>query len=448
MTLPPSRYALVLSRHRTAATGVSLAVINAFVLAATWIYATQGRQWGWRVRYIAARLDLRVENNVAVWYSSMLFFLVALAALGAYTADRHTSERPRDRLLDFGWLVMAALFAALSLDELGSLHERISNIPGLNLSASTLNAWVGAVAIPGALIVLFLLAFAGLRVRRSVPAFLLLILAVMLLATIPFQEEWESRMRAEGGAAVWRRPGVLVALEEGAELFGALGALLGTLIYTRAAAAPRHGKAGSAALRQMRLTPTPRQALRAVVLLTAGMAPIMVLSAQPWFDVNDGRGIPLHWFPAALALLVALLAAYGADAVQQAEAGARRAWPFMALALVSLFLSADHGAAHLITREFWAGTPERRVWLDLGLSVLVAGTACALVRQRQFGAWGRSAIVAWAALIVTGIFLGGMAAVLGGFTASAVLLIALSAALAADPVAIPVFDVAPGPHQK
>lgn len=70
-----------------------------------------------------APLDLGNENIVAAWFSGMLLLLASLHAADGYFRLRNTNLKA-----GLAWCVIAAMLLALSLDEIGSLHERIENL--------------------------------------------------------------------------------------------------------------------------------------------------------------------------------------------------------------------------------------------------------------------------------------------------------------------------------
>ena len=70
---------------------------------------------------IAVQLNLELEGNVAVWYSSVVLLLAAAGAIAAARAD----DRRRCRLL---WTVCALFFVGLSIDEMAQLHERTGRL--------------------------------------------------------------------------------------------------------------------------------------------------------------------------------------------------------------------------------------------------------------------------------------------------------------------------------
>ncbi len=70
--------------------------------------------------------DLKLEGNIAVWYSSALLLMTAFAALAV-------AANPPSRLLHpyrhrAVWALAAAFFAGLSVDETAQLHETVGRI--------------------------------------------------------------------------------------------------------------------------------------------------------------------------------------------------------------------------------------------------------------------------------------------------------------------------------
>src|SRR5690606_27821048 len=115
-----------------------------------------------------------------------LLLSASLAMAACFVVDRRTSVAAGDRLVDYGWLACAAVFALLSLDEMGSLHERIplDAIP----TVDGLQGWTAGLAVPIAAVAALLLAFAWLRLRRNVATAAFMILGVLLFVSIPIQE--------------------------------------------------------------------------------------------------------------------------------------------------------------------------------------------------------------------------------------------------------------------
>jgi hypothetical protein len=84
------------------------------------------------INFWLVQLYLGAENVVATWYASMLFLAVALAALLAFAVERK-QKRPGWRgWRAHGWTLATAVFIILSLDEIGSFHERLGLLRSSN----------------------------------------------------------------------------------------------------------------------------------------------------------------------------------------------------------------------------------------------------------------------------------------------------------------------------
>lgn len=96
--------------------------------------------------YWLVQLHLGTENVLAAWYSSMLLLAVALAAYLAFAVERK-QKPPRPGRWSAAWLLLAAAFTALSLDEIGSFHERLGLLPWTNPPSPGLR-WAGQWGFP------------------------------------------------------------------------------------------------------------------------------------------------------------------------------------------------------------------------------------------------------------------------------------------------------------
>ena len=172
------------------------------------------------VQSVMSQLSLQGENVLAAWFSSMSMLLAGVAAATCFALERRT---PAGRgLLSIGWLILAGVFLLLSLDELGSLHERIGAVRGVGSSAgeSAPPGWVVLLAPPIGVVAAFMAAFARARLRRFPAACALMLLGVALFLTVPLQELIEISLFSTLGAS--RRPALLSVLEEGTELAGVI----------------------------------------------------------------------------------------------------------------------------------------------------------------------------------------------------------------------------------
>ena len=141
-----------LSRGRVVILAAAVAAMNVLMLAATAAADTVGADAPWRLRLAAEQVDLALERNAAAWYSSMLLLSVALACAFCFAVDARSGGGRASRVLGVGWLLLAALFAALSLDELGSLHERVNDLLHFGAAVDLVRVagpgWVGVLAVP------------------------------------------------------------------------------------------------------------------------------------------------------------------------------------------------------------------------------------------------------------------------------------------------------------
>lgn len=307
--------------------GLSLAAVNLVFTAGTaafihyWaereVYGPRGRAF---IDVVLVQVHLATENVIAAWYSSMLLLSVAIAAVVAYALDRRHSHTGLERVVETGWLVIAACFALLSLDEIGSLHERLGMV---TRGGSAARGWVYVLAVPIGVIGLLLAAFAWLRLRRAPAAAAFFVAGIALFLSNPVMELIEMSLLHGGGSM--RIHDTLLVVEEGlAELGGTLCFLLGVLLYIRATAGPGpHDFALD--------TPAALHAFAAGgLLLTAGVP------VTRWFVDRlppGDTGIPDNWFAAAALYLLALLAL------------ATRGTRALPLAAGSIVLSAAFGAS-------------------------------------------------------------------------------------------------------
>jgi hypothetical protein len=249
------------------------------------------------IKYFLVQGHLATENVVAAWYSSMLLLMVALAAIAACSVDR----RSRRGNLSWGWTLMGLAFAGLSLDEIGSFHERIGMVRELSSSGEAAAGWVFVLGIPIGVVALFLLAFATLHVRRVPAAFRWMVAGVGLFLSNPAFELVEMRLIHGAGAdpATWQRTvhDLLLVLEEGVlELFGILCFLAAALTYLGTVAGPRVSWTFNT-LRARWLI----RGLTALAIMGVFVSAWVVSKLPP-----GDTGIPSNWFPAAMLMVAGI----------------------------------------------------------------------------------------------------------------------------------------------
>lgn len=270
----------------------TIIAINILLLAGTFIFNTS------HIQYFR-ETDLASENVFAAWYSSMLLLLSAVLSFYCFMMDECRIEQKSRRVWNFGWLVYTAAFAALSFDELGSIHEHIGNFTAFkqagNLVAETKDSgWLFFYIIVG-VVSLFMLMFSILKLKDVRWSLLLLVTGLLLYLSNPFQEYFEiETMRAAGGEQSWRRPVILLLLEEGSEIFGSLSFFTAIALYTKQY--------------PYRIETNKFPLLRLVVYCFLGATICFLLIDVLFGDVrgDEQNGVPKNWITAATAFLLSV----------------------------------------------------------------------------------------------------------------------------------------------
>lgn len=141
--------------------------------------------------------NLGLEMNLAAWYSSILLLALSLLA-------RELSSEQEDFRSD--WMILAFLFAVLSFDEMGSLHERLGYLAGDI-------AYLPLALLGGFLFLVVFLHFWRAPAMRRTAVFLLI--GFVLMASAAPQEYLEHRINWPTSVE-----GIRLGLEEGLELAG------------------------------------------------------------------------------------------------------------------------------------------------------------------------------------------------------------------------------------
>lgn len=412
------------SRRKITALICMLAGVNVLMLGITYLSHTVLLPLAGRIRFVGNQFSLSRENNFAAWYSSMLMLAVSLAMLGCFALDLRAIQSRRERLLGYGWLIGAILFAGLSLDELGSLHERVSGL-GFMPALPNLYGWPKFLAIPITIVGLFILAFTWFRMRAKPAACVLMLAGLLLLVSVPFQEHIQEMQRsiylstAVGSPA---RPPSLILLEEGAEIFGALCFLASAIVYGTSLS---HQDTQGSVVPEKVFRVRVGFVTTAVVVLGIGLLLVHFGLPHPSWGWS---GITANWFPAALAAVAALLSFRLASGPRPRDRVILATTALSLLGLVNLALSIDHGSAHRFTEELWSGDPTKRRILD---ALLVSGILLSVglfwIQTPSRVAGG--AVTAWALLLLVAFLDAGPPRAILAFGAYAILLVTLVATL-------------------
>ena len=175
-------------------------------------------------RLLFELFDLNGENNVPTWFTALVW---AMAAGLAMVASRR--EFSTDVVMRWSWFLLGGVFLLLSLDEVGSLHERLLGLAGdtikrsFGLADSFYYSWAPmgmlAVILVAGLFVPFLL-----RIPRGVAARLILAAGVFLSGSLAIETIGSSYeagwiVSTEAFRITWYR---LIFVEEVLEMIGAI----------------------------------------------------------------------------------------------------------------------------------------------------------------------------------------------------------------------------------
>jgi hypothetical protein len=230
---------------------------------------------------VAKQFNLGVELNFATWWSSALLFGAALLAYELFSTQRSK--------LRAAWLILTAVFTALSLDELGGLHERIGEL-----------SWLFFVPIGAIAALALAYAFYQLLQERAMHRSTgILLLGFALLGTIIVQEflefavDWTGTLRA-----------LRMAVEEGTELVGQSLLLWGMIRWRNYAAFTALGQNTPHGI--MAGTPRPSVMKHILIVMCGALAAqaVVTLMTNNLTDTAN-HGDPSMWFPVALFIFLA-----------------------------------------------------------------------------------------------------------------------------------------------
>ena len=233
------------------------------------------------------RLALGGENSLGVWWQG---FLLLLASLHSF--DGYYLNRDRDATAARAWLVLGVVFACLSLDEVGSLHERSELFVPLGGFWAAVSPFAAVLAGATVYAVAALLRSSTYRVRGVMIAGVL-----SLFGAVAFQEYLEWTTRWWGDSRHLR-----TALEEGTEMAGMLLAVAASLPNTM-------GVFGRGGVGQEPVFLVIHRGFRPIFGLGIACVPVLTVLTMHLPDL-DLRGHPASWLAAAA------LAAAGLSAVR------------------------------------------------------------------------------------------------------------------------------------
>jgi len=222
-------------------------LITIFFIVTTFLaYFTHGSEWHrvWGINFhrVLELLDLREENTLATWFSSMVFLAVGIGFLllgWGYSSNYSISRLTR------GIFKLATIGAILlSADEVASIHETVGKSFGRFIGKLFVGAptddkgffWVPLFA-PIALIGLIAVAIMLHKIIANMPtsrdwqrysAYLAILIAFMCLPGVFVLEllEWHLSVLNQGVT-------ILTCFEETFEMFGMYSLFFGTMLIAR-----------------------------------------------------------------------------------------------------------------------------------------------------------------------------------------------------------------------
>ena len=323
---------------------------NLVFLTGTAVFARFDRSfnedWGAEpiIKFLLVQFNLGRENVAASWYASMIILAVGLLAFLCFWLDFQRFEG-RPKQLSFGWLIVGFLFTGLSLDEIGSLHERVGMITSLNPFGDVPLGWVTLLAIPIGTVALFMLIFGWVHIRKNPWSFVLFGLGVLLFISVPFQEKFEiDQWHSAAVRDAWQRPIWQILLEEGTELFASLSFFGATAVYAHTAYQGIQS--------ETRRSPFTSLKVKLPQLLTALLVLIGLfgigLTIANWvlynLDSREGlNGITINWFPSTIAFLTAVVCI--AISFIFPNISKWEKWVYRSAGIIFLMLSLFYGSA-------------------------------------------------------------------------------------------------------
>ena len=243
--------------------------------------------------------NLRNENNLAALFSGMFLFIIALQAFDGWGFNRTSIPR-----VATAWLLLSFVLLALSLDEIGSLHETVHPfMKQLDFVGEWSSWWT---LLPFGLLLVGMITYSLVSLFRAPgqrTTVVLMCIGFALLASVALQEYVEQNLDWSANRALrFFKARLRPVVEEGTELLGMLFLLWATLNSAR----------GGLSDRERARFPVLEGVVswrRPVLLLVLIGAPMVAYVTVNMPETRHEHGAPADWPAAALYLLAALGAA-------------------------------------------------------------------------------------------------------------------------------------------
>ena len=234
------------------------------------------------LRGMLPKFDVAVEMNFAVWWSSILLFLIGYIAYEHFLSEEGDTKK--------AWLGISILFIGLSIDEMSSLHERI-----LKFNQVSGDFLILALIVLAFLVILLYSLKKLIWKKESRYSAILISLVFVLFFSVSLQEYLEFTVNWPD----WMS-GLRTIIEEGTELAGSLMGLIAVAVYPN-----------RKTQRQLiNLTPKDSTIKQSHYLLFTFLIIHFFLSFTifSWNEL-DGWGHPIVWYPMIVYFIVFLFLA-------------------------------------------------------------------------------------------------------------------------------------------
>ena len=395
---------------------LGIIILNILLLFGTWLNNSRLLfSKSFSINLLLAQLNFAKENVAAAWYSSMLLLVVGLMAALCFITDMQRFTKPKDRILNYGWLVVSMIFIILSFDEMGSFHETIGETILFQKAGGNENGgWYAFYVLIG-IVAVFMISFFLMKFKSNKMAFLLTVLAVLLFVSNPFQEKYEmSTWRNSANPELWRRPGFFLLLEEGSEIFASFFFLYSFTVYIIGATNKNNN---ALSVKTLNLVLKLKSNFIFYLLGLIGLlgALMLVVRFNAWNIAGD-KGIPQNWFPAMMSLLAFLSSMYLYFFTEK-EMGYRKKI-YLLLAFISLVTAVFFGSNMYGYRE---SLVSKMPYFFLLLTIITG--AVAIIKLP--GASIKMALCGWILFIGLAMFSKDFYPALYGYIAASFLLVSL-----------------------
>jgi hypothetical protein len=271
-----------LGQHLARLWFAAAAVVSALMVVLTLYRASFEADLNPAIHAVLLRFSLTGENNVGALWSGLLMLVVGVHAFDGWKL--HKQDRPS---LAAGWLSLALIMVIFSLDEIGSLHERV------NLLSD--DTWIELVPFAMVLIALYAhMSIAFLKHQDHQKLWIWITGAFVLFASVALQEYVAHRIPWPDS---WKP--IRTSAEEGSELVASLLLLWITMRNSTQLFGGPEIRSGPALDATIDLR---------VYLLVFGVVAAPALAVFTAALPDQFRGHPSDWFAAAVFTISALLA--------------------------------------------------------------------------------------------------------------------------------------------